>query len=284
MKRKSPQRKRMRDKTRTDSALLIKIRDILYPLLIRLTGIKVRYRIQNQNVYAALQDKPIIFAANHSAFQDIPIALRATNRRSYVFLGRQNLALIDRIFFLLNGTVWVDRKCKADMAASKETLCAYLQKGQSVLWFPEGTWNLTPDLLILPIKWGIIETAVRSGAQIIPMFLHYDRNRMICSVTFAPPMADSDFDDKKVAISRLRDTLSTMCWDVMCDQKTLCRDEIDVEQMRKEAERVISEYPPLDWEYESTCIFHPYTEPEGAFAFLNGLIPRKENAFLFRLK
>lgn len=282
MKQESTLQKQNKGKPITDSRFAIWLRNRLYPLLIFLTGTKVRYKMEVLNAWNPIPGKPIIFAANHSAFPDTPIMLRVTKRRSYIFAGKQNLAFIDWVFFILNGTIWVDRKSKEDMAASKDAVLAYLTKGQSILWFPEGTWNLTPDKLMLPMKWGIIDTARAAGAQIIPAVLDYDREKNTCRVKFGAPMAGKVLENKAEAICDLRDTMATLRWDFISKQEPLHRGKTSVEQLQKEMYRVIDEYPPLDWTYESSCIYHPHTEPEEAFAHLDKLIPCKENAFLFR--
>lgn len=101
--------KQNKGKPLVDSGFVSRVKDLLYPLLMRLTGTKVRYRINKVNECTPLPDKPIIFVANHGAFQDTPIMLRVTGRRSYIFSGKQNLAFIDWVFFVLNGVIWVDR-------------------------------------------------------------------------------------------------------------------------------------------------------------------------------
>lgn len=274
--------KQNNDKPITDTRLAIWLRDRLYPLLIFLTGTKVRYKIEVENACNPIPGKPIIFAANHSAFQDTPIMLRVTKQRSYIFAGKQNLAFIDWVFFILNGTIWVDRKSKEDMAASKDAVLAYLAKGQSILWFPEGTWNLTPSQLMMPMKWGIIDMARTAGAQIVPTALDYDREKNTCRVKFGAPMVGEVLENKAEAIRDLRDTMATLRWDLMGSQPVLHRADITPEQLQKEMYRVIDEYPPLDWAYENSCIYHPHTEPEETFAHLDMLIPCWENAFLLR--
>lgn len=279
MKQETTLEKQNKGKPLADSDFVIKAKDLLYPLLMWLTGTKVRYKINKVNECAILPDKPIIFVANHGAFQDTPIMLRVTGRRSYIFSGKQNLAFIDWIFFVLNGAIWVDRKDKADMASSKNALIAYLQKGQSILWFPEGTWNLTPSQLMMPMKWGIIDMARQAGAQIIPAALDYDREKNTCRVKFGAPLAGDALENKAEAICDLRDTMATLRWDLMCDQPVLHRGNVTVEQLQKEMYRVIDEYPPLDWEYESSCIYHPHPQAE---IVPSDLIPKRDNAFLFR--
>lgn len=279
MKQETTLQKLNKGKPLTDSGFVAKARDFLYPILMFLTGTKVRCKVETVNTYTPLPSKPIIFAANHSAFQDTPIMLRVTKRRSYALLGTQNLAFIDRVFFALNGTIWVDRRDKVDMAATKNGILAYLQKGQSVLWFPEGTWNLTASQLMMPMKWGIIEVARSAGAQIIPAALDYDREANTCRVKFGAPMTGDVLENKAEAIRDLRDALATLRWDLMCDQPVLHRADITPEQLRKEMYRVIDDYPPLNWEYESACIYHPYPQVE---ILASILIPSRENAFLFR--
>ena len=279
MKQETTLHKQNKGKPLTDAGFIVKARDFLYPILMFLTGTKVRCKVEAVNTYTELLGKPIIFAANHSAFQDTPIMLRVTRRRSYILSGKQNLAFIDWVFFVLNGTIWIDRRDKADMVATKEGILAYLQKGQSVLWFPEGTWNLTANQLMMPMKWGIIEVARSAGAQIIPAALDYDREANTCRIKFGAPMAGDALENKADAIRDLRDTMATLRWDLMCSQPVLHRAEITPEQLRKEMYRVIDEYPPLNWEYESSCIYHPYPQVE---IVPPSLIPSRKNAFLFR--
>lgn len=279
MNQESTLQKQNKGKPITDSKFAIWLRNKLYPLLIALTGTKVRCKVEVVTPCAPLTGKPIIFAANHSAFQDTPIMLRVTGRRSYIFSGKQNLAFIDWVFFVLNGTIWVDRKSKEDMAASKDAVLEYLAKRQSILWFPEGTWNLTPSQLMMPLKWGIIDIARQAGAQIIPAALDYDWEANLCRVKFGDPMADSALENKAEAIRTLRDTMATLRWELMCMQNVLHRGDITPEQLQEEMYQVIDAYPPLNWEYERSCIYNPYPPVE---IVPPCLIPRLENAFLFR--
>lgn len=37
------------------------------------------------------------------------------------------------------------------------------------MYFPEGTWNLSPNLPVLPCFWGIVEIAQKGNAIIVPV-------------------------------------------------------------------------------------------------------------------
>lgn len=168
------------------------------------------------------------------------------------------------------------------MVASKDALNACLRKGQSILWFPEGTWNLTPSQLMMPMKWGIIDVAKETGAQIIPTVLEYSREQKKCFVRFGKPMVVSPEDCKAGAITALRDTMAAMRWAFWERNGLFSRAELDLDAEQKKLFYALEEYPPIDWEYESSCIYHPQTEPGDAVAHLDKLIPCRENAFLFR--
>ena len=233
------------------------LREQCYPFLMALTKAKVKYHVQSQNCRNLIADRPVIFAANHFAFADIPIALKAIGRHTYVLVGKQNLGFLDKLFFWLNGAIWVDRKNRKHMSTAKKYVQSYLMKGYSVLWFPEGTWNLTENLLMLPMKWGLIDVAKDTGAQVIPVCLDYDREKMICRARFGEPTVFSASDDKAQAIVRVRDTLATMRWEYMEEHGVHCRKKLDLEVEREALHYSIREYPLIDWAYEESCIFKP---------------------------
>ncbi len=58
----------------------------------------------------------------------------------------------------------MDRGNKQSTKYTKESLIKLLKQGKSILWFPEGTWNMTDNLLMLPMRWGIIEVSQRADA------------------------------------------------------------------------------------------------------------------------
>lgn len=272
----------MKDIRLTDSAFAIWVRTVLYPITMLLSRTKVKYKIIIENKYMPVADKPIIFACNHSAFPDIPIALRAIKRHCYTLIGKQNLAFVDKIFFFLAGAVWVDRKSKESSALAKERIVAYLKKGKPILWFPEATWNLTDNLLMLPMRWGIIEVAQRTNAQIIPMALDYDRVQKICNVRFGEALNAETFISKQQGIITLRDAMATLRWDFI-SRNQANRANLDLEKERNAIFQVVRDYPPLDWNYEESCIYRipGVVNHKEAFVHLDTIQQKMQNAFLY---
>ena len=188
--------KQNKNKPITDSKIKIKIKEFIHPIMLMLSKTKIKYKINKVNKYNSISGKPIIFAINHTNCNDIPIACNAIKEHGYLLIGKQGLEKMDEIFFNLNGVIYVDRKNKDDTTLSKDAMCSYLKKNKNLIVFPEGTWNLTDNLLMLNMKWGIVDIAREADAQIIPVVLDYDDKNMVCSAKFGEPIVveSSDFD------------------------------------------------------------------------------------------
>ena len=273
-----------KNKPITDSKAVMLFKDLIRPVLSLIASFRVPYKVVIEQPCCLLPNKPVIYAVNHFCFADTPIMGRITPQRSYILSGKQRLGFSDWLYFMLNGVIFVDRKDKEDLAASKKAMSAYLNKGRSIVMFPEGTWNLTENQLMLPMKWGIIDIAKETGAQIIPTVLEYDREKKRCFVRFGVPMVFTPEDSKAETIIALRNTLATMRWEFLERNGTFSRANMDMVSERKKLFYSVEEYPPIDWEYESSCIYNPHSTPEDAFAHQDQLIHCRENAFLFRNK
>ncbi len=279
MRQKTTLQKQNSGKPLTDPLTVMLLKDFLRPVLSLTASFRVPYWVIAEQPCRLLPDKPVIYDVNHFCFADTPIMGRIVPKRSYILAGKQRLGLSDWLYFVLNGVVFVDRKDKADTAAAKLAMSAYLHKGRSIAMFPEGTWNLTENQLMLPMKWGVIDIAKETGAQIVPVALEYDRESKWCFVRFGEAMLFSAEDSKAEAITALRDAMATMRWEFWERKGLFPRAVLDLEVDRKKLFSSVEEYPPLAWEYESSCIYHPHPQVE---TIPPSLIPKRENAFLFR--
>lgn len=279
MKQETTLQKQNKHKLLTDSDASIVLKDILRPVLSLIARTRVPYEVIVEYPCQQLPDRPVIYAVNHHSYMDTPIVCRTIPKRGYIFSGKQRLGFTDWLYFVLNGVIFVDRKNKADMAASKDALLAYLGKNQSIIIFPEGTWNLTDSEPMMHMKWGIIDVAKEAGAQIVPIILEYDRENKKCFMRFGSPLVFTPIDNKADGICKLRDTMATMRWKSWERKGIFSRAEMDIDAERKVMRYSIKEYPLIDWEYESSCIYQPYLQAE---IIPPTLIPDRNNAFLFR--
>ena len=135
---------------------------------------------------------------------------------------------------------------------------------------------------MLPMKWGIIDISKETRAQVVPTVLEYDREQKKCFVRCGTPMAFYPDDSNAESIVTLRDTMATMRWEFWERNGTFSRADLDMDVERKKLFYSVEEYPPIDWQYESSCIYRQHLSPEEAFTHLDQLVLSRENAFLLR--
>jgi glycerol-3-phosphate dehydrogenase (NAD(P)+) len=111
-------------------------------------------------------DGPVIFAANHRSFLD-PFVIACMSRRPLYYVAKKELFVNRLTAWFLNslGAFPIDRG-NADQDAMS-TAREILQRGDSVLIFPEGT-RIRPGTLGAP-KRGVGRLALETGAPVIPV-------------------------------------------------------------------------------------------------------------------
>lgn len=204
---------------------------------------------------------------NHSTIFDAPVASEVIKEHFYILVAKQYLALIDRLFFLLNGVVYVDRKDAKSKKRSMERMIRIIRRGNNLLLYPEGTWNRTPSKPMLPLNWGVIEMAKQTQVPIIPIVAEFTKDN--CYVLFGEPIYVNEAEDKKEAINNLEDRMATMRWNIW----EMVPVQKRTDSMKKEFEHMMKERvdacPRADSEYEFSVIRGRENDPEYVFGKRN---------------
>lgn len=163
-----------------------------------------------------------IYFANHSSHADfvllwssLPPALRARTRpvagADYWLRDAVRRFLIHRVFH----GVLVDRE-RSSAANPLEPLLDALHAGDSLILFPEGTRNLTDELL--PFRSGLYRLGrACPQVELVPVWIA-NLNRvmpkgrvlplpLLCTVTFGAPLAIGADESKEAFLARARDAL-----------------------------------------------------------------------------
>lgn len=164
-----------------------------------------------------------IYFANHSSHGDfvllwasLPPTLRKLTRpvagSDYWNKSALRRYIISRVF---NG-VLIDRERKDPVDNPLQPMLDALEKGDSLIIFPEGTRNLEEGLL--PFKSGLYHLAKRyPQAQVIPVWIA-NLNRvmpkgrvlplpLLCTTSFGAPLQLTEDESKEQFLSRSRDAL-----------------------------------------------------------------------------
>ena len=134
--------------------------------------------IYHRNYYEQPLDKnsQYIFVANHISYLDAPLIVK-TIRRPIRALGKTEMGNVPVFGFIYKyAVVRVDRGSADNRAKSVRNMKSILKKGISIIVFPEGTFNLTPN----PLKDfydGAFRVAIEAQMPIKPILFpdSYDR-------------------------------------------------------------------------------------------------------------
>lgn len=112
----------------------------------------------------------VVYAANHQSYMDIPIILTALDFPCPLLAKKE----IYKVPFLrgwmqLIGCIPVDREDIRAAAAALKECEELLEKGSSLVIFPEGTRSLSNE--VGEFKGGVVRVAYKAGADIVPVVI-----------------------------------------------------------------------------------------------------------------
>ena len=232
-------------------------------------------------------DRPIIYAITHVGKFDIEIVSEAIKDHYYLLSGDYEhlQGTIDASFLSVNGVIYFNERDKKDRTAVSDKMIKHLQRGGNLMYFPEGTWNMSPNLPVLPCFWGIIGVAQKGNAIIIPVAAEqYDKH---FKINIGSPIDALHYgiskEEKAKAISDLRDTLSTLKWEIWETEPLTKREIISGNEWEQYCTERFMEWPYFNLEYINRLVFHPkeVIPATEIFEHLDHLKPCLENAFLF---
>ena len=119
----------------------------------------------------SITSRPVIYAVTHIGKYDIE-TLGAILKEHFSVLTsdfERTSESIDGFFLSLNGVLYFNHLDKNDRKQISERMISTLKAGDNLMYFPEGAWNMSPNLPMLPCFWGIIDVTKRGRADIIPV-------------------------------------------------------------------------------------------------------------------
>ena len=206
-------------------------------------------------------DKPIIYALTHIGKFDIEVSAVALRNHFYILSGDYEhlQGTVDGTFLLINGVFYFNERVKEDRKAVLGKMIEHLKQGGNIMYFPEGTWNLSPNLPVLPCYWGIVDVAKLGNAIIVPVAVEqYDKHFKInIGKNFDIQEFGSNKIEKLNAINVLRDILATLKWEIWETEPRSKRCEIDSGEWERYINNRFSEWPYFNLEYVDSLILRP---------------------------
>ena len=265
----------------------IKLRRLINPIVRGAMPLKTKTQLKILH-RAELPDEPVIFACTHGFREDVEDSLITAGRHAYILVGSLEQFFNSRVGNMsgwLNGVILVNREDKESRAASKEKMKAALAKGVSVLMYPEGTWNVSPNKLIAGIFPGVYDVAKEAGVKVVPVATHRS-DGMVYSLR--GKALDITKHERAKGLQILRDKMATMKWKLyehvgIKRRSTLPEGKEADAYWEKYIHALKAEVPHFEHELEEKAIFRHKGEAlyDEVFSFMDKLLPHHGTAFLF---
>lgn len=215
----------------------------------KLKGYKVR-RVGPESI--STDSRPLIFALNHVSKMDIEI-LSEVIKEHFTLLTNDFAGLHTRLdghMISITGVVFFDAFDSSDARLAKEKLTVALKDGSNVMWCPEGDWNLSPNVLVLPLFWGMAEVAHASGALVQPLGIQVFGKEYHVKVGQAYDMREYlkgeeplSVANKQAAMDDLRERLATLVWEILENRPRELRKHIPPFFYQDYVKRRLAEWP-----------------------------------------
>lgn len=203
--------------------------------------------------------KSIIFALTHIGKYDIEVSAVPLKEHFYLLSGDYEhlQGTMDGKFLQVNGVIYFNEKVKCDRREVVDRMIENLNNGGNLMYFPEGTWNLTPNLPVLPLYWGIIDVAQKGNAIVVPVAVEQYGKHFKVNIGKNMDMQQYGNNnlEKVRAINTLRDTLATLKWEIWETEPMLKRNKIDSEEWANYIDERLLEWPYFNLEYIEGMIY-----------------------------
>lgn len=289
----------------------LNVRKYIRPLLrgaLRLQRTINKFDVEFINFDKIKENRPIIFAVSHIGKWDFEI-VNEFLKQSFVILASDFINMygnIGGLFMNLNGVIFVDIDSKEDRKNSEIMMKRILNQGHNIMIFPEGTWNLTKNKIILYPHLGAVSAAMETKAIIIPISIEQYNNRFVINKgeIFDPykdyalntnynDLDDSDryeYEQKKkikiIASNDLRDRLATLKYEIWLNEGIQKRDNIPYNYWQNFIEERKKEWPgySMDEQIRNGAFPKEILEYNAMVEDLCKMKINKNNEFLFTKK
>lgn len=238
------ERKRKISKGKSIEQFEIRWRRILHPLIHLIlifdrlfSGRKLRImdkRIENKG--------NVLYICTHIGGKDIESVFESLGTNTWLFIDiPEKLYGTFTYFFLnLNGIIDIDRRNKEDRKMAQDSAINLLQKGGSLLFFPEGEWNIYSHIPVMPFYPGVARIVQKTGIDIIPIAVEVRDDTYTVNIGKRINGKHIMKKTQNQIITELRDDLATLKWQIWEQDGIFHRDELSLKSQEEFAKAVIA--------------------------------------------
>jgi len=212
------------------------------------------------------ENEPYIFVCNHTCPEDIETVLNVLDRNAYLILGSIESLQYNPEMYLsfLNGMIPFDIMDQTQRKQVLEKMKRVL-KSNSILIFPEGSHNYSPNNLVNKLFDGPVNLALQTSRKIVIVTLIKDNEKNVAYIDVSNPVDvnkidvdmnrefTSDDESKKHYIksltSSIRDKMATAVYHLMQRHfPELKRDDHDNLEEELRMKKISDAFKQLKWD------------------------------------
>lgn len=200
------------------------LRKLIKPLLRPILRLASGRRIHVETYPQLEKGVPYIFVSTHSFVDDIITNYAVVDRSAYTLIGTPDQVEHNPLLYAawLCGMVFVNKIDPQSRKDSVEKMVRVLENRTSVIIYAEGAWNNTENLLVQPLFASPWILAQRTGCKVVPIAMYQEYKQKDIWYQAGEPI-DLVNMEKKEALSKLRDAMATMTWNLIANHATVLK-------------------------------------------------------------
>ena len=153
--------------------------------------------------------------STHNFVEDSIANLSVIDRNAYLLFGTTDQLKVNKEMYAAwaNGFIYVDRQNNVSRKEALLKMKRVLDSGTSVLIFAEGGFNNSENLLCLKLFASPYILSKQTGIKVVPIAPFYEPGTNDIYINAGEPLDLTRFDDKKEALTLLRDNLATLLYE-----------------------------------------------------------------------
>ncbi len=230
-----------------------------------------------------------IYACTHIGGNDIQRTFQVIKEPAYLMLGDPGILYKMIIYqgLRMNGVIPLETPDKKDRKIAYNRAIELLENGGNLLIYPEGAWNVTPNLVVMKLFNGTVRMAKETNSEIIPIAIEQYNETFYFNIGENYTIDKDTLKSVEELRDDLREKLATLKWEIMEREPFLKRKDIPENYLQEFQEKIVNRcnygygFSLQDAINES---FHDKSvvDIKEVYDFLNTLEIGKHNAFLMK--
>lgn len=176
-----------------------------------------------------IPNETVLYAHTHQGLLDNFAWIPATPEHCIIFHSvkvRKELILAQ----LNTGLVLVDKDDKESRKNAKLDTLRLLLDGNSISFFPESAYLLSPNKLHLPMNYGFLDIARKAQVPVVPVVSEYSYNFEgkinKVHISFCKPMFVKEYDDLSIRLEEFQEIISTRRFELIEENGIFSRENL----------------------------------------------------------